>query len=57
MQLHFVGVSSSVTTEESHSMLTDDSMKYERSRMCNNCIVTSNNAVSSKRGDESAMGK
>ena len=57
MQLHFVDFSSSVTTEESHSMLTDDSMKYERSRMCNTCIVTSNNAVSSKRGDESAMGK
>lgn len=57
MQLHFVGVSSSVTTEESHSMLTDDSTKYEKSRMCNTCRFTSNNAVSSKRGDESAMGK
>lgn len=57
MQLHFVVFSSSVTTEESHSMLTDDSMKYERSRMCNTLRFTSNNAVSSKRGDESAMGK
>ena len=57
MQLHFVDFSSSVTTEESHSMLSDDSMKYERSRMCNTLRFTSNNAVSSKRGDESAMGK